>query len=467
MNARRTAVQNERGQALAVTGMFLLALLALIAVLMNVGHLSYGSHEVKIAAEVAASARARTMTKQIFAVIQANITQQAMPPPYDLASIAPVDVLVGGNPEGGEPHGLVINGVALSATSVEVGNATCAACDPTTTNCCEDRGDPYIVVQDGYHDGAKFTCLSQLEVGNPDNPQPLELQINAARAIACAPLAPIFAGLLPGSREGTMIQRTAISAFTPIRSGVPVLPIAIADCQGGMWGGLACASGGNSCTPPSNLSALLCYPGLRLSAPANATNQAPTDSGWFVLGSTQPTSTSVRQYLPASCGGGGVSYGTLSVGNTIAVGALSDDALNGPLYNLLTDIQSCFAADGPWRLAENDEENPTRFLVPMVSNPVEDCNACPALCSAPPTCSTVVRTIVGFATVVVHNVCAVNPDTLQRSCVVAGLGEGAPASAGGGFAYSGIPNVDETGSPGGRNFGTGRFALVGEWITGD
>jgi hypothetical protein len=137
---------------------------------------------------------------------------------------------------------------------------------------------------------------------------------NAARVAVTATVQNIFAGIYGDAQSE--ISREAIAAFSGSASARPMLPLAIGKCH------FAKFQKSGQCAALPTL------------------KQAPDGkdgSGWTSLGPGNANAKKAIQYLPADCGGGGVTPPQLRVGDAIGV-------MNGQANNVLKAVQACVKA---------------------------------------------------------------------------------------------------------------------------
>ena len=172
---------------------------------------------------------------------------------------------------------------------------------------------------------------------------------NAVRVRVSASVHNIVAGIY-GSDQ-SKVTREAIAAYSGNASARPTLPLAIGKCH------FASFQKSKNCNAMPTL------------------KQVPNGedgSGWTSLGPDNASAGKALQYLPADCGGGGVSPPRLRVGDSIGV-------MKGQANNVIKAVQKCIAA------GHND------FTVPVVDV------ACDGKFNKQ-------KTVLGFATVHVASV---------------------------------------------------------------
>jgi hypothetical protein len=136
---------------------------------------------------------------------------------------------------------------------------------------------------------------------------------NAVRVTVAASVQNIVAGVY-GDTQST-VTRQAIAAFSGNSSARPTLPLAISKCT------FASYQKSGNCDSMTTL------------------KQAPDGkdgSGWTSLGSDNASASKAVQYLPADCGGGGVTPPRLKVGDPIGI-------MNGQANKVLKTVQDCVA----------------------------------------------------------------------------------------------------------------------------
>ena len=136
---------------------------------------------------------------------------------------------------------------------------------------------------------------------------------NAVRVTVAASVHNIVAGVY-GDAE-SKVTREAIAAFSGNASARPTLPLAISKCT------FASYQKSGNCTSRPTL------------------KQAPDGkdgSGWTSLGPDNASASKAVQYLPADCGGGGVTPPRLRIGDPIGV-------MNGQATSVLKTVQDCVA----------------------------------------------------------------------------------------------------------------------------
>jgi putative Tad-like protein involved in Flp pilus assembly len=134
---------------------------------------------------------------------------------------------------------------------------------------------------------------------------------NAVRVTVSASVYNIVAGVY-GDDQST-VTREAIAAFSGNSSARPTLPLAISKCSFTSY-----QSSGNCNSMPT-------------------LKQAPDGkdgSGWTSLGPDNASASKAVQYLPADCGGGGVTPPRLRVGDPIGI-------MNGQANSVLQTVQDC------------------------------------------------------------------------------------------------------------------------------
>jgi hypothetical protein len=206
--------------------------------------------------------------------------------------------------------------------------------------------------------------------------------VNAVRANTSATVQNLIAGIF-GDRF-TTVQKSATATLSGPGAAQPTLPLALGECHFAEFQeSLECGD----------------LPAL---------DEVPArdgDGGWSSLSSASATAEAVRQYLPASCGGGGETPPELRVGDDIRV-------MNGRATSLLRVVERCV------------EQGLTEYVVPIVP------------CGR----SRGSLEVLGFATIHVEAVDARGRDR--------------------GIDLEAICNANVPGPPGGGIFGTASVALV-------
>ena len=136
---------------------------------------------------------------------------------------------------------------------------------------------------------------------------------NAVKVTVAASVHNIVAGVY-GADQST-VTRQAIAAFSGNASASPSLPLAISKCH------FASYQKSGSCASMPTL------------------KQAPDGkdgNGWTSLGPDNASASKAVQYLPADCGGGGLTPPRLRVGDPIGI-------MNGQATSVLKTVQDCIA----------------------------------------------------------------------------------------------------------------------------
>jgi len=162
----------------------------------------------------------------------------------------------------------------------------------------------------------KTAAKSDVQVGNYDFAKAQFAKggatPNAVRVTVVASVQNIVAGVY-GDPQST-VTREAIAAFSGNSSARPTLPLAISKCTFASYQKSGCGS-------------------------MTTLKQAPDGkdgSGWTSLGADNASASKAVQYLPADCGGGGVTPPRLRVGDPVGI-------MNGQANSVLKTVGDCVA----------------------------------------------------------------------------------------------------------------------------